>query len=588
MKLPVQTLGKAILLVILISTTLSFAAIRVNSSPSAQLKALPPTGTVTVPNQFAVDINVTGVTDLFSWQIKLYYDPALLRFINCTLPPGHVFDGKPVSIGGPTNQSDAGGTYILYFVALQGDVARFSGDGILCKVYFEAQAAGTSALNLSEPYGDETFLWNYDLNTIDADVVNGSVITQGSDTRVPTEISINLDKNFIAIGDSVNISGAINVTVPEGTTIYIDYWTIGADVDWYPLVTVYTTSSNYAYVWAPSSSDNGTHRIRSRWDGDTNYKQASSEEETLTVVAPEAWLKIRPNSETLFQTNPKPLPSAAFLLNVTIENVTDLYRCGFNVTFDPAILEALNVTVPTDNVFGADPQLEYVIDNIQGIIHVSANSTATTGGFNGTGTLCQMAFRSIGYSILKSGQPFAQTFLRFDKTATDLRNSTEATIYVNYETDACRLEIYSALRAVSYITLQASTQVKVGSVANFTGQISPEGVGVHVNVTLTYNVTSQGDQEVLGVNETDDHSRFTFSWNANTIGVYVFNVSWAGDDTYKGASATKTVYVVQEVTAEAGPDYTLYYVIIGVVVVAVVVGVVVYLKKFRHTNQTPE
>jgi hypothetical protein len=578
MKLPVQTLAKGMLLMILISTILSFRAIPVSAS-TAQLSAIPSTSPVTVPNQFYVDINVTGVTDLFSWQIKLYYNPTALLWTNVTLPPGHVFDGKPMSIGGPNNETDSDGTYILFLVSLQGEVARFDGSGILCRIYFGAQAAGTSALNFSRPYDDWTYLLNYDLSTIPAELVDGSVTTQGADTRAPTEISIYVDKSSLVTGDSVNISGAINVTVPNGTPVYIEYWT---GITWHSLATTDTTNSSYEYIWMPS--EGGTQKIRAKWGGDAvYYKPATSEERIITVIVPEAWLKIQPNNMELFKSSPTPLPTAPFNLNVTIENVTDLYRWKFNLNFDPAILEAINATVPTNNVFGADHEFDYLIDNVQGSIQVSANSTATAGGFNGTGILCQVEFRSIRYAVLKNNQPYAQTFLRFDKTATDLKNSTEAVIYVNYVEDYdCRLEIYSSWKRISYITLQAATQVLVGSIVNFTGQITPTGVGEHINVTLRYSTSAGGAQQALAVSETDNESRFTFSWNADTLGTYYFNASWAGDEVNDGASATKIVHVVEEITPEAGTDYTLY-IVIGVVVVAVVVAIVVYLKKFRHS-----
>jgi len=250
---------------------------------TTQLEAIAPAGPITVPEQFSVDINVTGVTDLYNWQIKLYYNSSVLRWINATLPTGHVFDGKlPVEIG-PLNASDGDGIYILYDVGLQGDVPRFNGSGILCKIYFEAQAEGTSGLNFSKPYGDWTYLLDFGLDTILADAVDSSVATLGVDPRLPTSISINVDKDSFYIGENVTISGTINVTVPDGTPVYIEYY--GNDF-WRPLASVYTENSNYTYNWAPT--DEGDFKIRSKWDGDTtNYQPAISEEAVLAVIIPE-------------------------------------------------------------------------------------------------------------------------------------------------------------------------------------------------------------------------------------------------------------------------------------------------------------
>ena len=161
---------------------------------TTQVKAVIPAGTE-VYTRFNVTVTIVDVVDLYAWQIKLYYDSALSRFVNCTLPPGHVFDGKPMSIGGPNNETDSGGTYILFLVSLQGDVARFSGSGILFRIYFEAQAAGTSALNFSRPYDDWTYLLNYDLITIPAELFDGSVTIQESSDTTPPNIQITYPLN---------------------------------------------------------------------------------------------------------------------------------------------------------------------------------------------------------------------------------------------------------------------------------------------------------------------------------------------------------------------------------------------------------
>jgi len=253
---------------------------------TTQIKAIAPAGPITVPEQFSVDINVTDVTDLFSWQTKLYYNSTVLRWINATLPPGHAFDGQLFFSPDPVNLSDSGGTYILYTASLTSGESLFSGIGILCRIYFEAQVAGVSLLNFSRPLGPdgETWLSKYDLNfDILFAAVDGSVTAQGADTRAPTAISISIDKSSLVIGENVTVSGTINVTVPDGTPVYIEYY--GHDA-WRPLATVYTEDSNYTYNWAPT--DEGDFKIRSKWDGDTeNYKPATSEEVAFAVIIPE-------------------------------------------------------------------------------------------------------------------------------------------------------------------------------------------------------------------------------------------------------------------------------------------------------------
>jgi len=580
MKFHSWALARVMLFIIFFSVMLNLSAIPRGLGLETQLKVLAPTAPINVPTKFGVDINVTAVTDLCGWQIKLYYNPTVLRWINATLPPGHVFDGKDPFPFGPINETDPGtdDTYILYCVSIPGGKESFNGNGILCRIYFEAQTAGTSLLNFSRPYDEWTYLWNSDLNPIPAELVDSSVTTQGADPRAPTEISIFLDKDFLVIGDRLAISGTINVTVPDGTPVHIEYRDLEYPA-WRPLETVDTTDSNYTYIWEPSET--GFFGVHALWDGDeTNYKGATSETKTVTVEAPEAQLKIQPKD--LVINSPTPLPTLPFMLNVTLLNVTDLYRWTIKLIYDPVILEAINVTIPPDNVFGENFVLqEPVINATEGIIIASANSTATT-GFNGSGVLCRMAFRSINYSIIKQYVYFANTYLRFDRIATELRDSEEKIIFFNYEEDYdCRIEIYSPAKRTSYITLEGvAAQVKIGTSVTFKGGVTPTGVGLPVNVTLRYRSQTIPEQ-ILAINETDDDGRFTFSWNATTLGIYYFNVSWAGNEVYNSASATKTVRVVEEVVSEAGPPDMTLYIVIAAVVVIVALGVVVYLKKFR-------
>jgi len=185
-----RTLTTRTLLATLIFLIFELITIPQSYAQGTKLKVAAPTN-IPLCTDFIVDINVTDVADLYTWQIKLYYSPIVLRFINCTLPSGHVFDGKPILENGPNNETDANGTYILYMATLLGQVPRFSGDGLLCKIYFKAQTIGTSILSFSRPYNDWVYLLNYDLNTIPAELVDSSVTIEQAETdTIPPTIQV--------------------------------------------------------------------------------------------------------------------------------------------------------------------------------------------------------------------------------------------------------------------------------------------------------------------------------------------------------------------------------------------------------------
>jgi hypothetical protein len=159
MKKPVvRSLIRNMLLALLVFLVLTLSVIPNGFAQTTQLKIIAP-ATVPLLTEFSVDISVVDVADLYAWQIKLYFDPAVLRWLNATYPSGHVFSGRSFVSVDPVNESDAGGTYIWFFASLQGDVQGFTGSGTLCRISFEAKAVGNSALTFSRPLGADGDTW---------------------------------------------------------------------------------------------------------------------------------------------------------------------------------------------------------------------------------------------------------------------------------------------------------------------------------------------------------------------------------------------------------------------------------------------
>ena len=85
-----------------------------------------------------------------------------------------------------------------------------------------------------------------------------------------------------------------------------------------------------------------------------------------------------------------------FTLNIRAENVTDLAGWQFDITFDPAILEAINVS--EGDFLKADGGTTFFhggsIDNAAGKITGLNAAKLSTQGVSGTGTLLQMRFKA--------------------------------------------------------------------------------------------------------------------------------------------------------------------------------------------------
>jgi len=170
--------AKKLLLVVFISmlflnafTTHANAA-ETNVSPdplSMQIDQIGENATVTV--------KVTNITDLFTWQFRMYFNSTIL---NCTsesawLPTGHVFDGKIIVPVAALIDSDENGTFIDYGCTLMFLGDEFNGTGTLCQINFTGMAEGSSVLSFG-PWPGTTFLLDHNGVDITFGVTAGEII----------------------------------------------------------------------------------------------------------------------------------------------------------------------------------------------------------------------------------------------------------------------------------------------------------------------------------------------------------------------------------------------------------------------------
>lgn len=121
-----------------------------------------------------LQVLLSGVSDLYSYQFSLAFDPSVLQ-------AGAVTEGAFLGTGGSTYW-DGGvvdntvGTLSFAFNTLIGTVPGVSGSGALASIHFNTIGVGTSAISFTD-----TLLLNSALDTISVQVNPGSV----SVTAVP-------------------------------------------------------------------------------------------------------------------------------------------------------------------------------------------------------------------------------------------------------------------------------------------------------------------------------------------------------------------------------------------------------------------
>lgn len=154
----------------------------VGAQAAPVLRVTPSLTNATVGSSFSVDIEISGVSDLFGWQLDLNFGPVGL--LNAMPATEGSFLGAPTSFFDGGTVDNSGGTVTTMFNALAG-AAGVSGDGILASISFQAMAVGSATLGLmnvqlvDSNLDDIFFSWPEDAFSA---VVN---ITGGGGTEVP-------------------------------------------------------------------------------------------------------------------------------------------------------------------------------------------------------------------------------------------------------------------------------------------------------------------------------------------------------------------------------------------------------------------
>lgn len=234
-----------------------------------------------------VNVTVSNVTDLYSWQIKVYFDEEILQFENETganipvlgnlvVDKDNIFWNKrifkPSAVVKSDNNTGKIRRYVLFGAMLLGDVPGVNGSGVLCQLNFTGVSTGSSYLNFSRPYGLEggvaladTFLLNsteggkpagYGVEIpIPSDVFDAEVTVLGNG------ISISVRPDELEVGQEVNITGLL---FPQQDTEVTIYYRPNGTEKWDALATVQTVritinetyyETGYTYIWKPDKDD---------------------------------------------------------------------------------------------------------------------------------------------------------------------------------------------------------------------------------------------------------------------------------------------------------------------------------------------
>jgi len=88
---------------------------------------------------FLANVTVTNVEMLAAWQLRLTWDPALLKIASSAdifLPVGHVFEGLDPDPVGLEIHNDVGYVFWIVGIGLGAPVDHYDGSGVMCQIRF--------------------------------------------------------------------------------------------------------------------------------------------------------------------------------------------------------------------------------------------------------------------------------------------------------------------------------------------------------------------------------------------------------------------------------------------------------------------
>ena len=186
----------------------------------------PPSIETTEP--FSVYINITNMDDLYSWELNVTYDTAVLTATD-------VAEGSFLSSGGSTyfnkTINDAEG-WVYAYCTLQGDVPGVTGNGILATISFSPDAGGESVLDLHDTklveydyVSKQTYLYPpYYIGEVDGYVKITLAVPTGSIAGTVTDTSTELPiagASVTAVGPETRST----TTAADGTYLLADVLT---------------------------------------------------------------------------------------------------------------------------------------------------------------------------------------------------------------------------------------------------------------------------------------------------------------------------------------------------------------------------
>jgi len=174
-----------------------------------------------IGDTFQVHVNITGVSDLFSWQLNISWDPSMLNvtdvianeFLNRTYPTANTTSHE---LGVVINTADNATGYVAIGESILGGDTGVNGSGRLVTIEFEVVDYGYTTINMSVSGDLPTILLNSTLSSMAFDIYVFRDMNGWFDNRVTGDSD---GSGLVSLADM----GVVNNAWATGYVRYADW-----------------------------------------------------------------------------------------------------------------------------------------------------------------------------------------------------------------------------------------------------------------------------------------------------------------------------------------------------------------------------
>jgi hypothetical protein len=306
---------------------------------SATVAVSPPSITASIGQSFSIDIDISSVSDLYGWELKLGWNSSLIGLVR-------VDEGPFLRSGGNTffsyflNTTDE---HLVVECTLEGHISGVSGNGTLATVTFNTTNNGECPLNL------------YDVSLIDSSdqsipcqAVSGyGYFTLAHDVSV-TDVAVS--PTIVPMGNQVFINATVQDSGGYAETFNVTVYANSQLIGMQPASLSSGASTTLYFTWNTSGNGKGDYDISAsasivlgEVNTGNNIKVASTPVTILTLGHDVAVLNVKPTEIIVGQ-------GYNASVEVTVKNY-GLYSETFTVTayVNTTSVASQNVTLSSGN-----------------------------------------------------------------------------------------------------------------------------------------------------------------------------------------------------------------------------------------------